>query len=79
MHPLLLVTVIQYITVSGGTCNMLSVCWQFTGEICFIKAPENDCVRMSPGAFVLCLGSDQRVSVKPGSRAFVVECRHSRE
>ncbi len=31
------VTVIQYITVSGGTCDALSVFWQFTGEICFIK------------------------------------------
>ncbi len=31
------ITVIQYITVSGGTCNMLSVFWQFTGDICFIR------------------------------------------
>ncbi len=23
-------------------CNMLSVFWQFTGEICFIKVPKND-------------------------------------
>ncbi len=36
------VTVIQYITVSGGTCNMLSVFWKFTGEICFIKVSAND-------------------------------------
>ncbi len=35
-------TVIQYITVSGGTCNMLSVFWQFTGEIWYIKVPKND-------------------------------------
>ncbi len=33
---------IQYITVSAGTFNMLSVFWQFTGEISFIKVPEND-------------------------------------
>ncbi len=42
MHPYCGVTVIKYITVSGGTCNMLSVFWQFTGEICFIKVPENN-------------------------------------
>ncbi len=42
MRPLLLCNVIQYITVSGGTRNMLSVFWQFTGEICSIKVPEND-------------------------------------
>ncbi len=31
---------IQYITVSGGTCDVLSVFWQFAGEI--IKVSEND-------------------------------------
>ncbi len=36
------ITVIQYITVSGGTCYVLYVFWQLAGEICFVKVPEND-------------------------------------
>ncbi len=36
------VTVHQYITVSGGTCDVLSVFWQFAEYICFIKVPENE-------------------------------------
>ncbi len=71
------VTVIQYITVSGGTCDVLSVIWQFAGEICFIS--PRGWLKQSPGVFVLCLWSDQRVSVKLSSRALAKECKHSRE
>ncbi len=46
--------VIQYITVSGGTCNMLSVLWQSTGQICFIKVPENDSNRVWVLLFCVC-------------------------
>ncbi len=32
---------IQYVTVSGGTCDVLSVFWQFAGDICFVsKSPR---------------------------------------
>ncbi len=47
------VTVIQYITGSGETCDVLSAFWQFTGEICFIKVPEND--KNSLSVVVLCV------------------------
>ncbi len=69
---------IQYITVFGGTCDVLSVFWQFTGEICFIKVPR-EWLKQSPVVFVLSLWSDQRVSVKLSSGALAEECRHSRE
>ncbi len=55
-----------------------AVCiWQFAGEICFIKVPEN--LKQSLVVFVLCLWSDQRVSVKLSSCAIAEEWRHSRE
>ncbi len=33
---------VQYIAVSGGACDVLSIFRQFAGEICFIKITEND-------------------------------------
>ncbi len=47
------VTVIQYITVSGGTCDVLSVFWQFTGEIALLKSPRM--IKTESGLFLFCV------------------------
>ncbi len=33
---------VQYISVSGGACDVLSIFRKFVGEISFIKITEND-------------------------------------
>lgn len=45
---------VQYITAFGRTCNLLSVFWQLTGEICFIEVPENDYNRLWVLSFCVC-------------------------
>ncbi len=45
---------VQYIAVSGGACDVLSIFRQFAGEISFIKSTENDNERVRGNA-VLCV------------------------
>ncbi len=75
------VTVIQYITFSGGTCKMLSVFWQFRERFAWLKSPRmiKTWIKMSLGVVVLCLWSDLQVSVELNSRALAVECKYKNE
>ncbi len=50
---------VQYIAVSGGACDVLSVFRQFACEISFVKITENNCCIFSSGdkCFLLTVGS----------------------
>ncbi len=45
---------VQYIAVSGGACDVLSIFRQFAGEISFIKITENDNERVRVKLHCVC-------------------------
>ncbi len=46
---------VQYIAVSGGACDVLSIFRQFAGEISFIKITKNDNERVRVMLLCVCV------------------------
>ncbi len=69
---------VQYIAVSGGACDVLSVFRQFACEISFVKITENY-KRKSPGNAALCVWFGRPTVLAPRSHARQEECTHSPE
>ncbi len=68
---------VQYIAVSGGACDVLSVFRQFACEISFVKITENykERVRVT----LLCVWFGRPTVLAPRSHARQEECTHSPE
>ncbi len=65
---------VQYIAVSGGACDVLSIFRQFAGEISFIKITENDNERVRVMLLCVCdlsgMALFSQVSVKQSAAEF---------
>ncbi len=67
---------VQYIAVSGGACDVLSIFRQFAGEISFIKITENDNERVR--VTLLCVWFDRPTVLAPRSHTRQEECTHQK-